>query len=156
MSAQPPQLPEPGAGLPPHDLPDLAGFGQRLIARMIDTIVAVVLPALLFVSSRNEGSGWLVAFYTAAFGIFFLNDVVLTTMTGGTVGKLLAGTRVVTLFDRRPVTAPTAVRRWVALVVLSFIPIAGLLDDFWIFTGQLRQTLHDRFAETIVVRSRAA
>jgi uncharacterized RDD family membrane protein YckC len=156
MSAQPPQLPGPGAGLPPPELFDLAGFGQRLIARIIDTVLTTVPAALLlFVSTRETGRlGSMLGFYVVLLGLSILNDVVLTTIRGGTVGKLLVGTRVVRLPDRHPVTAGIAGRRWASMTVMSLIPILGLIDDLWIFTGQFRQTLHDKFAETIVVRSR--
>ena len=156
MSVHPPNLPDSDSAFrfPAHDL---AGFGQRLVARFIDGLLTAVPAALLFVTTRSEtGVSWLLGFYLVVFGLSFLNDVVLTTVKGGTIGKLMAGTRVVELPDRSPVGAGTSGRRWAAMTVMSLIPFLGLIDNLWIFTGRMRQTLHDKFAETLVVRARRA
>ena len=149
---QSPLLPEPTPGLPPSEMFNLAGFGQRLVARIIDSVL-IAIPLIIYSVTRDTiGARGVVLSYGLLLGISVFNDVVLTTITGGTAGKLLVGTRTVRLQDRQPVTAGIAGRRWAAMIVMSFIPFLGLIDDLWIFTGQMRQTLHDKFAETIVVR----
>jgi uncharacterized RDD family membrane protein YckC len=154
MSFQPPSplLPET-PGLSPGEIFNLAGFGQRFVARVIDGILTSS-PLLIFYLLPSQIGPWsLLVWWSAFLGLTALNDVALTTVRGGTVGKLLVGTRVVTLKDQQPVSAGIAGRRWASMVVMSFIPFLGFIDDLWIFTGQMRQTLHDKFAETIVVRA---
>jgi uncharacterized RDD family membrane protein YckC len=156
MSVQPPELPGASSDLS-FTTYELAGFGQRFVARFIDSFLTAVPAALLFVTTRSEtGVSWLVGFYLVLFGLSFLNDVVITTVKGGSIGKLFMGTRVVELPDRRAISAGTAGRRWASMAVMNFIPLLGLIDDLWIFTGHMRQTLHDKFALTIVVTARSA
>jgi len=157
MSMQPPPLPEPELSrgvVPAPGLQELAGFGPRLVARMIDGVISGVAGALIWISFRDSSSsGSLLAFYVTVLGISLLNDVALTAIKGGTVGKLLLGTRVVRVEDWKPVSAGAAGRRWAAMMVLNFIPFLGIVDSLFIFSGTIRQTLHDRFAETVVVRA---
>jgi len=151
MSVQPPPFPAgEGWSTPPGNL---AGFGQRLIARIIDSvIVAVPLIAIFATTRASAGFNQFYLFNALLYAVSFLNDVMLTAAKGGTVGKLIVGTRVVGFPDGLPVTGVGAARRWAALSVMGFIPFLGLVDDLWIFTGQTRQTLHDKFAKTVVVR----
>jgi len=155
MNEQPPPLPG-AAGWPPAqplgEMFDLASFGQRFVGRLIDGLIPAVILVPIWLARRDVGPGFLLAWYLALFGLSILNDVALTTVKGGTVGKLIVGTRVVRLEDRQPLSAGTAFRRWLSMLILAFIPVIGILDPVWIFTGQLRQTLHDKFADTIVVR----
>jgi uncharacterized RDD family membrane protein YckC len=124
---------------------------------VIDGVISAVAGAFIWIGFREtSGPGPLLAFYVVIFGISLLNDVLLTAIAGGTVGKLLLGTRVVRLEDWRPVGAGTAMRRWAAMTVMNLIPFLGLVDPLFIFSGEMRQTLHDRFAETVVVRRSVA
>jgi uncharacterized RDD family membrane protein YckC len=160
MNPQPPRLPGDDSWLPDRiPIPgqeNLAGFGQRLAARLIDSVIPGGVTVLLFYAMRDTGVGSLFARYGPFLGFTLLNDGILTATKGGTIGKLLLGMRVVRLEDQSPVHAATAMRRWASLLVLAFIPFLGLVDSIWIFTGTFRQTLHDKFAETVVVHSRAS
>jgi uncharacterized RDD family membrane protein YckC len=122
---------------------------------VIDGIISALAGGFLWMGFRDgSGAGWFLAFYVTILSVSLLNDVVLTSIAGGTVGKLLLGTRVVRVEDWQPIAAGTAMRRWVAMMVMNFIPFLGIVDGLFIFSGEMRQTLHDRFAETTVVYAR--
>ena len=158
MNEPTPRLPTPPpwAGGPVHSFPELAGYGRRLAARVIDIVVTVGIPAIVAVllDAWADTSSLFLVLYLVPLGFSFLNDVLLTAVAGGTIGKLMLGTRVVRVEDRRPITAGGAMYRWAAMMVLNFIPFMGLVDSVWIFSGEMQQTLHDKAAGTMVVRAR--
>lgn len=135
--------------------PQLAGFGLRLIGRILDSVL-IIAPIMVWAflvrdpaaSASNSG----VVLYLLVIGFSFANDVALTALTGGTLGKLIVGTRVVRVGDWRPITMGAALTRWVVIVVLSVVPFGGIVDALYIFAGELKQTLHDKAAGTTVVR----
>ena len=137
--------------------PQLASFGQRLIGRVIDgvALVAQILLWVYFVSDRGaSASSSQNVLYLLIIGVSVANDVALTSLSGGSLGKLICGTRVVRVADRRPITMGAATIRWAVLVVLSVVPFGGIADALYIFSGEMKQTLHDKAAGTIVVRVR--
>jgi uncharacterized RDD family membrane protein YckC len=156
MSIQEPPLPGSQDWPTPtqtiRDQFNLASYGQRLLARIIDVVImaAVTIPIFLSIDSGLTLIATLEGFMLA---YSILNDVVLTTVKGGTIGKLIVGTRVVQLEDRQPVRAGAAFKRWVTMLVFNFLPVVGIIDPIWIFTGRMRQTLHDKIVETIVVKA---
>src|SRR5213594_1216285 len=104
MSERPPLPPGPelwpSGAVPARGLQELAGFGPRLLARFIDGLIAGVAGGLVWMGFRDaSGAGSLFAFYAMILGITMVNDVALTASKGGTIGKLLLGTRVVRLED---------------------------------------------------------
>ena len=160
MTGEPPPLPNPQlwpqGHVPARGVAELAGYGRRLLGRVIDIVIGVGAPSLVWFALLDTwGPGSLAAFYGLTLGFAFLNDVVLTAVAGGTIGKLAIGTRVVRVEDWHQVRAGTAMRRWAAMMILNLIPFGGLIDNVWIFSGEMQQTLHDKFAETTVVRSQS-
>jgi len=165
MSAQPPtlpgqeswpgQVPQSSGAAPIRRSLDLADPGRRLLGAIIDTLIASI-PLILEIRSRigpsDNVAATAAAFYLGVLVIWFVNDVILTAATGGSIGKLLLRMRVVRLEDWTPIGAGIAMRRWATRVVCNFIPFLGLVDALWIFTGTFRQTLHDKAAQTVVVR----
>lgn len=132
---------------------ELASYGDRFVARVID-YVPILAGSVLLWRSLPEPAG-LLTFMFVGFGISFLNDGVLTGLKGGTIGKLVVGTRVVRYEDWQPIGFARAVNRWAAITVAGFLPIIGLLDPLWIFSGELRQTIHDKMAQTLVISVRS-
>jgi uncharacterized RDD family membrane protein YckC len=65
---------------------------------------------------------------------------------------MITGTRVVLGDEGRPITMGAAVLRWVVMMLLNVITFGGIVDAAYIFSGENRQTLHDRAAGTLVVR----
>ena len=149
-----PLVPPPGR---PGSAPfaHLAGLGQRFIGRILDGIV-LLAPALLWIyvikDPARSAADAATSFYVLVLAFSFANDVALTALTGRSIGKMITGTRVALGNGGRPVTMGTAVLRWVVMVLLGVIPFGGIIDGVYIFSGEKKQTLHDRVAGTLVVR----
>jgi uncharacterized RDD family membrane protein YckC len=151
-----PLVPDPAPSS--ERVPQLASLGLRFAGRLIDAIVGglIFLGAWAVARGPDSGGGFSFGlFYVSAFGFGFLNDGVLTAATGGSIGKHVVGTRVVRLEGLQEIEAGTAIGRYLVMLILSFIPLAGLIDALWIFSGELRQTLHDKAVGTAVIRVRA-
>jgi uncharacterized RDD family membrane protein YckC len=121
----------PGAalGLPPSGAGSVAGYGARIAALFIDWAASTLI-ALFALHSQ----WW-------AYPIFAAEVYLLTALTGFTVGMRLLGLRVLRL-DGKPVGFGWAFVRTVLL--LAVIP--ALITDYH------RRGLHDRAANTVVVR----
>jgi uncharacterized RDD family membrane protein YckC len=146
---------------------DLAEPGQRLVARVVDTLV-VGLPVALVVRSEAVGlpeteADLLTAPVLAV--LLLVYEWVQLALWGRTLGKRFAGIEVAAeprrdgpglgfgraLLRSAVYAVPIAARPVPLLGVaagLFWVANAGLL-----FEGTRRQALHDRFAGTVVVRS---
>ena len=137
------------------DTPGLAAFGLRLAGRIIDGLV-LLAPLLLWAYVIREPGApaadtrvWL---YLLVLAFSFANDVALTAYSGGSLGKRIIGTRVARVADQNPVTIGAVVMRWFVMTVLLAIPFGVVADALSIFSGDRKQTLHDKAAGTIVVQ----
>ena len=115
-------------GLPEQGPMSVARMGRRLGALLVDWLICSII-ALAALHSQY----WTIA-------VFAAEVYLLTALTGFTLGKRLAGIRVVRL-DSKPVGFGWALVR--TLLLLSVV--APLVTD-----GDLRG-LHDRAANTVVV-----
>jgi uncharacterized RDD family membrane protein YckC len=115
-------LPEQGAG-------SVARMGRRIAALIVDWLLSTVIAVSVLHSQY-----WTIVIFAAEVWL-------LTATTGLTIGKRLAGIRVVRL-DGRPVGPLWALVRTLLLLTV----IAPLVTD-----GDLRG-LHDQAANTVVVR----
>lgn len=134
-------------GLPEHGPRAVAGMGRRLLALLIDWVAATMI-ALGAVSLRSPGparaGGTLALINQAqhwALPVFAVMVYLLTALAGLTLGKRLLGIRVARL-DGRPVGFGWALVR--TLLLLAVVPA--------LFTDRDQRGLHDRAADTIVVR----
>lgn len=128
----------PGATSPASALTTLprAGFGIRMIALLIDTIlVAIVINVL------TDGNLFLLIL--ATYG------AVMWKLKGTTIGGIVCHLKVVRL-DGHELGWDTAIVR--ALSCFLSIAFAGL-GFFWILFDAERQSWHDKIAGTVVVRS---
>jgi len=117
-------------GLPESGPGSMASIGRRLLALVIDWLLCTVIAYGLFHSQ----------YLTIA--VFAVEDYLGTALGGFTVGKRLAGIRVIRVVKRgAPVGFGWAAVR--TLLLLCVIP-ALLLDD--------RRGIHDRASDTAVVR----
>jgi uncharacterized RDD family membrane protein YckC len=128
---RPPMSDYPGLrfGLPERGPMSVASMGRRMVALFIDWLLSMLIAYWLTGSQ----------FWTIA--VFAVEAYVLTALTGCTVGKRLAGIRVM-----RTGGGPVGFR-WALVrtaILLSVVP--PLLSD-----RDLRG-MHDRAADTIVVR----
>jgi hypothetical protein len=115
-------------GLPQDGAGSVASIGRRLVALLIDWLACMLIAEAAF-----RSQDWTLA-------IFAAQDYLLTSLTGFTLGKRLAGIRVARL-DSRPVFVWDLVRTLLLLLVVP--PLVTDLD---------LRGLHDRAAGTIVVR----
>jgi uncharacterized RDD family membrane protein YckC len=123
---------------------------SRLGAYVIDVVIlggCIGLGLFALSSGSTLGVILFLLAYLAAFA-FALVDLVWLSKKGQTIGKRLAGIRIVNYFDgRNPGFMGAVVMR---NIVPSIIPGMFLIDYFFIF-GEERRCLHDLIAGTRVV-----
>lgn len=124
-----PAFPGQQLGLPERGPGSVASMPRRLLALLIDWLLSMVIAYWL---THNQ-------FWTIA--VFAVETYILTALTGTTVGKRLAGIRVIRL-SGGPVGFGWALVR--TAILLTVVP--PLLTD-----RDLRG-LHDRASDTVVVR----
>lgn len=123
-------------GLPEEGPGAVASYGRRLLALMVDWLVALLIAQILSAAFHwNAGTRSL-----ATLAVFGVLAWLLSAIFGTTVGKRLAGIRLARL-DGRPVGFLWSFERAVLLVLL----IPAVLWD------RDHRGLHDRAAETVVV-----
>lgn len=120
-------------GLPEQGPRSVAGMGRRVLALLIDWLIAMVIARAFFGHSD-----------VAVITLFIFGAMVwvLTALTGFTIGKRVCGVRVARL-DGRPVGFLWGLVRTVLLLCV----LPPLVTD-----RDLRG-LHDRAANTIVLRA---
>jgi uncharacterized RDD family membrane protein YckC len=167
---QPAPGPAPGPGTRSGTLVagDIASPGARFGARVIDLFIWILISMAFGIligggnsavgtdaSGRAWFAGLLSTLAVMAYEVWFVAN------RGGTPGKLAVGLRVARADDRQsPVDYQTALLR-VAPIALGVIPVLGSLvgfvvavaSFFMVFTDSLRQTVWDKLAKTVVVRS---
>ena len=124
-----PAYPGEKFGLPKDGPRSVGGMGRRVGALLIDWLVCTLIATALF-----HDQYWTLV-------IFAVETYVLVALTGMTLGKRLAGIRVVRL-DGKPVGFGWALVR--TLLLLAVIPP--------LVTDRDLRGLHDRAANTIVIR----
>jgi uncharacterized RDD family membrane protein YckC len=139
---------------------DPADRGTRLGANILDGIIFVAmayLPLLLTVFAAEEDGGEVLAMIGA--GLTLVGFIVWCWLTikyvqanGQSIAKKLMNIKVVRSDGTRASLGRIFWRRNVVNTVLSIIPLYQLLDALFIF-GETRQCLHDKLADTIVVKA---
>ncbi|WP_328342375.1 RDD family protein [Micromonospora sp. NBC_00421] len=168
-------------GFSPRGLP-LAGFGDRLLAVLIDGLVlgaaslvfivpafivffTLVLPDLSTGSDGQPIADPFTAFllpllaleaviFLVMFVLSYLYQVEMMFRTGQTIGKRAMKLQVVPLDPAGTLTRKAAAKRWaVHQVGGAVIPGFSYLDGLWqLWDKPWQQCLHDKFAGTIVVK----
>jgi uncharacterized RDD family membrane protein YckC len=126
-------------GLPAEGPGSVAGVGSRILAYVVDGVIAnllIGLPYLVGVRYSVDSRG--LAIYIA----FLLQVFILVGVQGQTIGMRLAGIRVVSVAGRG-----RARWRWVAVRTV----LLGLLVPACVWDRDQRG-LHDRAAGTVIVR----
>jgi RDD family len=116
-------------GLPEQGPRSVASMGRRILALIIDWLLSMVIAIWL-----THSQYWTIV-------VFAVEVYVLTALTGTTVGKRLVGIRVI-----RTGGGPVGFRWALVRTVLLLTVILPLLTDYD------RRGVHDRAADTIVVR----
>jgi uncharacterized RDD family membrane protein YckC len=168
--AQPPA----GPYIPPGV--ELASWGSRLAAYLIDAVMGMVLGLVLAVGAGfavyglsggpdADSAGWVtgvLVYVGVAILWFFLYEPLTMKRqgqrNGQTLGKQMLDIRVVRE-DGYPVTAGTALMRDVLIqsIVIGFIGgffyVPPILDGLWPLWDARNQSLHDKVANTFVIRA---
>lgn len=138
-----------------------ADRGTRLGASILDTIafmLMVYLPlglaAIVGAGGGNQNAALIGAglLGTTGFVAWSWVTVVNVRRNGQSLGKKMVGIKVVRA-DGTPVSLGRVF--WLRNVVnglLSIVPLYGIIDVLFIF-GESRQCLHDKLADTIVVKA---
>jgi uncharacterized RDD family membrane protein YckC len=179
--------PSYGAGSPPGPEPGLAEWWRRLLGRIIDTLivgVVVVLIAIPLLSgpfhrfqqvsnlypdlntpgaqaaiSKADGKLFVAVWILSVIGavIWFLYDSLQHAKWGQTIGKRALSTRVVSAYDRSPISGAAAAKRAAVYALIPVIPLLGgifaIINELWLLWDRRRQCLHDKAAHTIVIRT---
>jgi uncharacterized RDD family membrane protein YckC len=173
----------PPPALSPAGQP-LAGFGDRLVAYLIDTAIFIGLSLVLalpvfglffflFLPDLTEGvnpdgtvdpAPWpFIAALLVAEAVFFLLLLAFYYLyyveyqlrsEGQTVGKKVMKVRVVPLAPSGTLSRGMLAKRFLVQGVAgSLIPFFSYLDGFWqLWDKPYQQCLHDKFAQTVVVK----
>jgi uncharacterized RDD family membrane protein YckC len=138
----------------------VVGFGRRLVAYLIDTILLSIVGLCLGfgagviavgMASVEGSNDTVVAFDLCVRCLGFLINgvyfVAFWATTGQTLGKMVMGIKVISL-DGSPVSWGKALLRYVGYIVSS---LALLIGFIWAAFDQRRQGWHDKIAGTYVV-----
>ena len=138
----------------------LASPWRRIGARLIDLVILIGV-SILVRALVDDDIGAATPSATAAILSLMVTvayEVGMIAALGATVGKLVAGVRVVDPTGSYPPSSTTAIRRWLPNL-LTLIPVLGialalatlLASLLWIFTDDHRRSIFDRVGPTFVV-----
>ena len=119
----------------------LASISRRVIARAIDFLIWFV--AAIVVAVEVPGAGGL-ALFLVVLVVGAAQEVIGTARWGKSIGKALFGIRVVVERTLRPPDLWHGFLRWWLLVLLQLLVL--------ITWDKRRQGIHDKAAETLVIR----
>ncbi|TDC21867.1 RDD family protein [Kribbella albertanoniae] len=128
-------LPEAGPG-------SAAGWGRRILALLLDWFLAGLIASAITGKPIWAGGN---DFGTAQLTTFFAMTAILAGLAGGTIGHRVLGLRVLSLKDG-PTGAQVGLLGGVIRAVLLCLVLPAVVYD------RDRRGLHDRAANTIVVR----
>lgn len=129
---------EPGSSYPDYGPGSIAGFGARLLAFLIDGLLADLIAV---VADGFHNSGWHAFISYAA---FLLIEVVFVTLAGQTPGMKVVGIAVVRADGRgRPAL------KWVLFRTLMLAVVAPAL-----VIDANGRAMHDRAAGTVMLHTR--
>ncbi len=137
-----------------------AGFLPRFVAWIIDTIIFGVISWILSLVGlgTNYGYGYGMG-YESGFNLGGIGTGILVLislayyiyfdgMKGATIGKQLMKLKVVGTNGAMPIGIGPGAIRW----LIKIIPILGQISYIWIIFDSQKQGLHDKIANTFVVK----
>lgn len=165
MTAPTPRVPTEPDHFPATGPNALAPLHNRIFARGIDLVVValpVVLVAVFFVEVRDGRVDpeslpwWLVVVQVLAAVVY---ETVAISLFGTTLGKWAMGLRVVRYADGQRPDSGRAAQRALLPNVFAAVPVVFVAIGQWVVYASsafhpLRRGWHDRYAGTLVVRSR--
>lgn len=124
----------------------LSGWWRRVGATIIDGIIYGIVGTIIALLIGNHGRNYIVG----AVGLVYL-VLLLGRVAGQTVGNMAVRTRVIGI-DGAPIGYPRALLRWFIEELLGITVIGGILDVLWPLWDRQNQTLHDKAANSLVIR----
>jgi uncharacterized RDD family membrane protein YckC len=144
------------SGVAPHE-PVLASWGGRAAALLLDTFVLVIVIVVTAVASiALTGPVGDSASALVGLELLLLPGLYHWLMTGArgqTLGKMAVGVKVVRAADEARVGYLRALGRVVSIWLLGLFLLPLLLAYLWPIWDRRNQTLYDKMAGTIVVRT---
>ena len=141
---------------------ELASWGRRLAALIVDAVVLGLLVAATLLASgvtADELRERLEAGETMLVVLLFLvpEAIYQTALIGSrsqTFGKMALGIKVVDADSRAPIGYARAFTRWLSTAALrALFTIPTIVDHLWPLRDPRNQTLHDKLARSVVVRT---
>ena len=146
---------------------EAAGRGTRLVAVILDgmiTVAMVYIPLAIGVATSGRplmvnahlngsaivGAGLWLALLGAAAWVWL--TILFVARNGQTIAKKLLGIKVVRSDGSKASLGRIFWLRNVVNTVLGFIPLYGIVDLLLIF-GEARLCVHDKIADTIVIKA---
>ena len=141
---------------------ELASWGRRLAALLVDVLVlGLAIAVALFASGMpvedlrdrvENGETLLIVF------LFLIPEAIYYTALIGsrsqTFGKMALRIKVVDAESRSPIGYARAFRRWISTATLrALFTVPTVVDHLWPLRDPKNQTLHDKFARSVVVRT---
>jgi uncharacterized RDD family membrane protein YckC len=111
-------------------------------------LIGVVSAIILAATGTSRGAGY---FVEALLQVIY--QIVLLGNGGRTVGNRVVNTITVDGRNGVPIKYDRAVPRALVQAVLGFTIIGGILDVLWPLWDRQNQTLHDKAAGTVVLRT---
>ena len=133
-----------------------ATWWQRVGATLIDGLVLTIPLIILYFLFATRHSVLYVLLSIVMEGAYLI--WYLSRPAGQTVGNRVANTRVVDATTGQPLDVSRSFKRWFVMALINFSVyvvvglVLGPLDILWPLWDARRQTLHDKFAGTIVVK----
>jgi uncharacterized RDD family membrane protein YckC len=148
-----------GYGFAPLGGGQLAGWGSRVGASVLDSLIAFIpIPigaiAAVAISGNMEkmsssGQTALAIGYIAYFVLIIWNRVIRQGRTGQSIGKKVVGLKLVAAKSGQPLGVGRTLGREVSAIPLSFL---CYLDVLWPLWDKQHQTLHDKVVSSVVVK----
>jgi uncharacterized RDD family membrane protein YckC len=141
---------------------ELASWRRRGAALLLDgLILGLVVAATLIAAGipADELRERLEAGETLTFVALFLvpEAIYQTAMIGSrnqTLGKMALGIAVVDADDRTSIGYARAFTRWLSTAAMrAFFTVPTIVDHLWPLRDPRNQSLHDKFARSVVVRT---
>jgi uncharacterized RDD family membrane protein YckC len=128
-------------GLPEDGPGSVAGWGRRLLALLLDWLIAGLIASVVVGKPMWAGGN---DYNSSHLAIFFVMTAILTGLAGGTIGHRICGLRIMNLKaeDAKQVGLLGGLLR--SLLVCLLIPAVVFDRD--------RRGLHDLAVKTVVVR----
>jgi len=132
-----------------------ATFEAKILALREDPTAMMEALKMQITQSLEAGNQTVLAMYGVIIALMIAN-VVLLTLRGQSIGKLLTGIQIVRAQDQlRAGFVKAVMLRWFLFAVINSIQFIGLplmLGDFLLIFRSDRRCLHDLVADTVVVK----